>query len=449
MLSHLKILRGLSWDELLQLRRFAWRRLNEEQLDQVAGSLTFTSVLALVPMLAIGFAIFTTFPLFHTLRAALEAYFIQNLMPKSISNTILGYVTGFASKATDLSAIGSVFLLVTSISMMNMIDSAFNRIWRVKTSAPWVQRILVYWAIITLGPILIGLSVTLTSKLYMVTTDVLGHTGMMGKLFYTFISMLFSSVAFTLLYIVVPNRSVDWADAAWGGVLAGMAFEIAKRGFAAFIASFPGYAIIYGALAAIPLFLVWLYLSWYITLVGAVLVASLPVVRYERWWHKSLPGEVFVDAVALLDVLYHAREHSELAIVDVSVLRSNTGLGYAEMASLLERMEDVGWVGRVKMDVPSRVKWGKRPSDAAGHWALLANPDHVRLADVYHLFVFDLRGAQEEQQEKQEKQAKPGIQATPEPKHMSLILQVEEAIEQGLQSSLSVFFNRLHRLPSV
>lgn len=429
MLVHLKILRGLNWSEFCELARFAKRRLREEQLDQVAGSLTFTSVLALVPMLTIGFAIFTTFPLFETFRTALEAYFIQNLMPKNISNTILGYLTGFASKATNLSAIGSVFLLFTSITMMGMIDRAFNQIWHVKTAPSWVQRILVYWAIITLGPLLIGLSVTMSSKLYMVTSGVVGRGSFAGTVVYTCISTLISSVAFTLLYLVVPNRPVDWGDAAWGGVLAGIAFEIAKRGFAAFISSFPSYAMIYGALAAIPLFLVWLYLSWYITLVGAVLVASLPVVRYERWRHTPMLGETFVDAVALLDVLYYARQHTNVATVNAATLRSNTGLGYDEMELLLLRMEAVGWVGRVKVEAPHGVKWGKHSHNGGRHWTLLINPDILTLADIYRLFVFDLRDAEEP--------------------YAPLITQVEEAIEQGLQRSLSVFFESLRNPPSI
>lgn len=424
MLSHLKVLRGLTWSELRELLRFARRRLQEERLDQVAASLTFTSVLALVPILTIAFAIFTTFPMFSALRSSLEAYFIQSLMPKSISNTILGYLTNFANRATGLSSIGAVFLFITSIAMMNMIDRAFNQIWRVKNARPWVQRILVFWAIMTLGPLLIGISMTATSKLYLVTSGVVQHSGMFGKVFYTIISMLLSSVAFTLLYIVVPNRAVDWGDAAWGGVLAALAFEGAKRLFAWYIASFPTYAAIYGALAAIPVFLVWLYLSWYITLVGAVMVASLPVVRYERWRHVPAPGEAFVDAVALLDVLYYARQHAASATVNASILRSRTGLGYEEMEMLLLRMQEVGWVGRVKLEAPPRVQWGKRLNDSIGHWAMLTNPESLTLADVYRLFVFDISSAKID--------------------HLPAIKQVELAIEQGLQQPLNQFFESLH-----
>ena len=424
MLSHLKLLRGMSWKEVLDLGKFAWRRLTEEQLDQVAGSLTYTSVLALVPILTIAFAIFTSFPIFGELRASLEAYFIQSLMPKTLSNTIMGHVTSFATRATGLSSIGAVILLLTSLAMMNMIDTAFNRIWHVKTTRPWVQRIVIYWAIITLGPLLIGFSLAVTSKLYVVAAGVLGKTSIFSSILYTCISIVLSSVAFTLLYMVVPNRPIDWADAAWGGVLVGLAFELSKRLFAGFIVSVPNYAIIYGALAAIPLFLVWLYLFWFITLIGAIMVASLPVIRFERWRHVPAPGEAFVDAIALLKVLYEAREHVGVSTVTADVMRSETGLGFDEMARLLERMQEQQWVGRVKLETAQRSGWGMRTGDEDNHWALLINPAQLTLADVYRLFVFDATGVHAGQ--------------------IALIKQVEAAIEHGLAQPLSQFLSE-HR----
>ena len=122
-----------------------------------------------------------------------------------------------------------------------------------------------------------------------------------GALFYTLVSVTLTTGAFTLLYMAVPNRFVDWRDAAWGGLVAAIAFEIAKRLFAVFVTKFPTYTVLYGALAAMPIFLVWIYVSWMITLVGAVIAAALPVVKYERWWHVATPGSAFVDAMALLE----------------------------------------------------------------------------------------------------------------------------------------------------
>ncbi|HEY0588838.1 MAG TPA: YihY family inner membrane protein, partial [Pseudoduganella sp.] len=279
-------LRALSWSEMRDLLHFARRRLREESLPQVAGGLTFTTVFALVPVLTIALAIFTTFPMFNSFRTALEAYFIKSVMPKAISNTILGYLTTFAAKATRLSAVGAVTLVLTSVAMLSMIERAFNRIWRVKAQRRLVRRVLVYWALITLGPLVVGVSITLSTHLFDATSGLVG--AVTGPVFYTLLSVLLTTLAFTFLYITVPNRIVDWRDAICGGALAAVAFELAKRGFAVFITQVPTYSKIYGALAALPLFLLWIYVSWLITLLGALLTAALPVVKYERWWHEAV-----------------------------------------------------------------------------------------------------------------------------------------------------------------
>jgi membrane protein len=380
--------RSLSWQEIRDLLLFARRRLREVSLTQVAGSLTFTSVFALVPLLTIALAIFTTFPMFKAFRSALEAYFIQSVMPKAISNTIMGYLTGFAAKATRLSAVGAVALVVTSVAMMGMIERVFNRIWQVRQERGWAKRILVYWALITLGPLLIGASLTLSSHFFMATSDLVGGIPVLGALVYTLLSIALTTAGYTLLYVSVPNRDVDWRDAAWGGLVAGIAFEVAKRGFAIFITQSPTYSKIYGALAALPLFLLWVYVSWLITLSGALLVAALPVVKYERWWHEAVPGGEFVDAMAILKVLYTACHCSDTALVNAGAIRRATRLGFDEMEVLLEKMAAEGWVGRVQTEAPRRVQWGKRVSEGGDHWVLLANVHRLTLADVYRLFVF-------------------------------------------------------------
>jgi len=414
--SHLSLLRGLSWPDVRNLFRFALRRLEEERLPQVAGSLTFTAVLALVPILTIALAIFTTFPLFNTFRTSLEAYFTQSLMPKAVANTVLGYLTLFATKATRLSAVGAIALIVTAVAMMGMIERAFNQIWRVRTARPFAQRMLVYWAIITLGPLLIGISISLTSYLFAATSGVVSGVPLIGAVFYTAISILLTTGAFTLLYVAVPNRLVDWRDAAWGGLLAALAFEVAKRLFAIFIARFPTYTMIYGALAAMPIFLVWVYLSWLITLVGAVLAAALPIVKYERWWHVPVPGSVFVDAMSIIRVLFQARSFDASAAVDAAVIRSRTRLGFDEIDSLLQHMLDAGWVGRIKSEAPRRIKFGKRLPEGLDRWTLLANPEQLKLADVYRLFVFKTSGKN------------------------ALARRVEAAVEQGLNETLAAHF---------
>jgi membrane protein len=386
--SGVDVVRGLTWSEARDLFHFARRRLREEQLPQVAGGLTFTTTLALVPLLTIVLAIFTTFPIFTNFRVALEAYFVQTMMPRGIAQTVTGSLTQFASKAKSLSAVGAVMLFFTSAAMMGMIERAFNQIWKVKRVRPVGQRVVMYWALVTLGPLLFGLSITATTQLFLATTGLTRGSPLLTSVFYTVVSVALTGGAYTLLYMLVPNRYVDWRDAAWGGLVAAIAFEVAKRLFGMFVRQFPTYAVVYGALAALPLFLLWIYLSWMITLVGALLTAALPVVKYERWWYKPVPGGAFVDAMAILKVLHGSAQVNDTALVSSATIRAHTRFGYDEMTSLLERMVSEGWVGRVQAEMTQRSRWGKGVAGNADNWVLLANVNKLRLGDVYRLFVF-------------------------------------------------------------
>lgn len=422
--SRLSPLREVRWSRIRDLFRFGMRRLREGHLPQVAGSLTFATVLALVPLLTIALAIFTAFPLFDTMRAALQTYFTENLMPKAVANTVIGYLNQFASKSMRLSAVGGIVLFVTAVSMMLMIERVFNQIWQVKTARPIGQRIMVYWAILTLGPVLIGLSIRLTSFMFTATNDVVSGVPVLGAVLYTAVSILLTTGAFTLLYVSVPNRSVDWRDAAWGGLLAGVAFEIAKRLFAAYITKFPTYTMVYGTVAAVPIFLLWVYMLWMITLVGALFAAALPVVKFERWWHEATPGSAFVDAMAVLKVLYEARAAGASAAIDATMIRGHTRIGFEESERLLQAMLEAGWVGRVKAELPRRFNWGRRSAEGMDCWTLLVNPAQVRVADVYRLFVFTMAG------------------------DVVLARQVEEAVERGLGQSLDAHFGAEQGAPA-
>jgi membrane protein len=236
--------------------------------------------------------------------------------------------------------------------------------------------------------------------------------------------------------MAVPHRWVDWRDAMWGGLVAAIAFEIAKRVFAVFIRQFPTYAIIYGALAALPLFLLWMYLSWLITLVGALLVAALPVVKYERWWHEPAPGGAFVDALAILKVLHGSSKLGGSALVTESQIRRHTRIGFDEMGVLLERMATAGWVGRVQAEAPSQARWGVPAREGLDGWVLLLDASLLRLADVYRMFVFGGIAAD----------AGPAGAADAAAPESALVLdaarlarRVETAVEDGLDQTLAEF----------
>lgn len=406
-----------SQTRLRDFLRFAARRVDEERLPQVAGSLTFTTVLGLVPLLTIALAIFTAFPLFATFRTSLETYFSANLMPRTIANTVLEYLNQFASKSMRLSAVGAVALVFTAVAMMSMIDRVFNRIWRISTPRPLVHRILIYWALVTLGPLLIGVSLTITTYLFSATSSAVMHVRFLGEIFYSLISLVLTTGAFSLLYATVPNRAINWKDAAAGGLLAGLAFEIAKRLFALYVTKFPTYTMVYGSVAAIPIFLLWIYMFWMITLAGALLAAALPIVKYERWWHLATPGSAFVDAMAILKVLFDARAAGSSAAVDANRIRNRTRLGFDESEALLDKMHAAGWVGRVRSGTPRRhFRLRKRVEHSGDCWTLLANPQRLKLADVYRMFVFEASGDD------------------------PLFQQVEGAVEQGLTQTLAGHF---------
>ena len=399
---------------LRDLWRFMQRRLSEEQVPQVAGSLTFTTVLAVVPVMTIAFAIFTTFPLFNTFRDALEAYFIQSLMPRGVTNTILDNLSLFAAKANRLSAVGAVTLVLTAIMMFAIVDRSLNRIWRVKTPRSFTQSLIVYWAIMTLGPLLIGASLSLTTLVSPVASTLAQQLPWMGTVAAISVSLLLMTMFFGLLYLIVPNRLVDWRDALIGGLVAAIAFEMTNRGFAFFITKFPSYRVIYGALAAVPIFLVWVYLFWLITLLGAVLAVALPVVKHERWWHKPVPGGEFIDAMSVLQVLVHAHQHQ--GVISLLSIRSKTRLGFDEAESLLQRLLEVGWVGRVEVVKNKASRWLQLARGEHDHWTLLINPNKLVVADVMKLFAFS------------------------ESSH-ALGREINQLLDRGLSLSLADYFN--------
>lgn len=368
------------------LLHFVLRRLREERLPEVAGSLTYTTVLALVPVLTIAFAVFTTFPLFTAFRDSLEAYFVQSVMPRGIANTILDYLTQFSAKASRLSALGAVFLIVTAIFMFGTVDRTFNRLWRVPETRPFLQRMVVYWSVMTIGPLLLGASLTAASEFLPLLGGGSRKASPLLGVLSLLLSLGLSTLAFALLYQTVPNRQVDWREAVIGGLVAAIAFEITRRLFAFTINLGGGYRAIYGALAAIPIFLIWVYLFWLITLLGAVVAAALPVVRHERWWHRAAPGSEFLDAMALLKVLYDAR--ASHAAVDVLKLRELTHIGFDESETLLQRMLEAGWVGRLRTDGKPGIRWRRSSWRRQERWTLLISPDQLTLADIYRRFAF-------------------------------------------------------------
>src|SRR5258706_4645335 len=262
----------LDLDTLRRLAQFAAQRSSEDRIPQVAGSLTFTTLLALVPLATVAFALFTAFPLFASFQMSLQDFLADHLMPAQINNQIFNWLNEFASKAKGLTTMGMIVLFVTSVMTMMTVESAFNVIWRVRKPRPFAQRCLAYWAILTLSPILIGVSLSISSYVisHSMAFATAQHIPPVIEWALTGAALPLTALAFTMLYVYLPNCRVEWRDAVVGGLCAAVAFELAKRGFGYYIRRIPTYTAVYGAFAALPMFLLGRYLSWFITLAGPV-----------------------------------------------------------------------------------------------------------------------------------------------------------------------------------
>jgi len=375
--------------------RFAARRLRDERIADVAGSLTYTTVLSLVPLLTVALALFTAFPLFDQFRVNLQGWLVSSLLPDAISKGVMTYLNQFAAKAARISAVGGIFLVITSIALFFTIDGAFNTIWRVREPRPVLQRLLLYWAVITVGPLLFGASLTLTS---LIVGRAHANGGAFGSELFELLPPLFSVAAFTFAYWVLPNKKVKLADAFTGGLLAGVAFEVAKKLFALFVTRFNTYTTVYGTFAAVPIFLLWVYLCWLITLFGAAIAATVPALRDERWRQVPESGDAFLDAMAVLELLWRARQPAVGAAAGARLdeLRAGTRLGVTELEDVLARLIATGWVARLGTHAPrapAGVRLGLRqPQRDEERWALVVDARDIRVSDVFRAFTLMAAG---------------------------------------------------------
>ncbi|MBK3810995.1 YihY family inner membrane protein [Paraburkholderia aspalathi] len=365
-------------DTLKRLAQFAAKRSSEDRIPQVAGSLTFTTMLSLVPLATVAFALFTAFPIFSSFQMSLQIFLADHLMPAQLNSQIFDYLNQFASKAKGLTTIGMIFLFVTAVMTMMTVESAFNVIWRVRKARPIAQRILVYWAIITLGPILIGVSLSISSYLFtrsMAVTAV-QHIPSVIDWALTGAALPLTALAFTMLYVFLPNCRVEWRDAVIGGITAAIAFELAKRGFGYYVRRIPTYTAVYGAFAAVPLFLLWMYLCWFIALAGAMIASALPAIRIGQFHRPTFEGSDLFDSLELLARLSEARDAGKRGYTMPEISRM-LRRDMDTTVRLLLKLEEIEWIARLQDD------------DTRPHFLLLANPAQITVERLFDLFVID------------------------------------------------------------
>ncbi|MBV8033098.1 MAG: YihY family inner membrane protein [Betaproteobacteria bacterium] len=278
-----------AWHDLFGFSLALGRRVFDDRLTQTAGSLTYTTLLAAVPLATVALALASAFPVFDRAVSALQDYIIGHFLPDTAGiDQFVEQLSDFSERARQLTAIGLGALAVTAVMLMLTIDDVMNRIFRVERKRPLMQRLATYWAVLTLGPALIGGSLSMTSALVVSSLGML-QLDWLAELVLRFTPFVLTWAALSLVYLLVPNRRVPLAHAATGAFVAGAVFELAKRGFALYVSRFPTYTIIYGTFATVLLFLVWLYLSWLIALVGAAFTAMLGAFRHGRFDERGEP----------------------------------------------------------------------------------------------------------------------------------------------------------------
>jgi len=374
------------WQELAefpwrQMAGVLYRRFRDARLGVSASSLTFTTVLALVPLFTVGLAVFSAFPVFGKFQDTLQRWLIDSLVPESISRQVLGYLTQFSRKASRLGSVGLVGVLVSALALMVTIERTLGQIWRVEQQRPLAQRLILYWSAITLGPMLLGASVAITSYVVTASRDVVNV--LPGGMRWLLDAVEFALVALCVsgLYFYVPYTPVRWRHALTAGVLAALGLELAKRLLTWYLAAMPTYSAIYGAFAALPILLVWFYLAWVIVLLGAVLAASLP--EWSRPHRRRAQGPDWSLRLALevLGQLQSVRDTPAKGLGSQQ-LAVQLEVDSRDLLAVMQPLQQLDWIAQLHEDAVDDPRW-----------VLLADPRQTLLAPLAERLLMERNGA--------------------------------------------------------
>ena len=336
---------------------FPWRntaitlreRFREDRLGITASSLTFTTTISLVPLFTVALAIFSAFPMFERLQLTLQRWLVQSLVPPDIAKQVFSYLNQFANKAGQMGWAGALVLLITALALILTIDRKLNDIWRVRQPRSLTQRVLVYWAVLTLGPLLLAGSLTVTTFAVTVSRDVV--SGLPGG-----VRFLLGAVQFALLtggiaalYRYVPNTRVRWSHALLGGVFVGAGLELAKKVLAWYLAQVPTYSVVYGTFATVPILLVWFYVAWVIVLLGAVVAAYLPSLLSGIARRADSPGWSFQLALEALEQLHTARDTAPKGL-SLEALAQVLRVDALQLEEPVAALVALDWLGRLDED---------------------------------------------------------------------------------------------------
>lgn len=342
------------------LQEFPWRmaarslrlRFADDRLGQTAGALTFTTTIALVPLVTVTLAVVTAFPIFDQFQNVLQRWLVESLIPESISRQVLGYMTQFTTKASRLGSVSFAVLLFSALVLIFTIDRSLNAIWRVRKHRPMGQRVLLYWAVLTLGPLLLTAGLVTMASVISWSGGSLRSQAPGMKLALDVLEFVLLWTGITCLYRFVPYTHVPWRQVLGGSLTTTVVLEAARGLLTWYLGSMSTFSLVYGAFATVPILLVWIYMNWVIVLLGAVLVASWPSLMMGALRHSDAPGWHFQLATEVLKVLQETRQ------------TPRHGMGHLELAQrlqvdplqlevVLENLQALDWVGLLNEDSPA------------------------------------------------------------------------------------------------
>jgi len=329
--------------DVLGFMRFVLGRWTEDRCPQIAGSLTYTTLLALVPIFVIAVSVLSSAPFFEDVMAQIKIFLLLNLMPEIAGKIITVYMEEFSGNARRLTTVGLLAVFVLSVLLMLIVDRSLNAIWRIKRSRPYWLSVIGYVVLLLAGPLLIGVSVSITTYLMTLSLRVTDAPPEWNSWLLRIVPVSVTTIAFFLIYRIIPHRHVPWRHALFGAAVAAILFEAAKDLFTLYVRTAPTYNLVYGASAAVPIFLVWIYLSWLVILLGAEVTAASAYWRGGLWKEPATLGGAFRQAVSVTRALLAAKGEAQ----SFERLREATGLPTKQLEDTLHRMAEAGLATRV------------------------------------------------------------------------------------------------------
>ena len=360
---------------------YSLRRFNADGCFAASGALSYTTLVSLVPLAVIALGSLSSFPILAPVRERLLGLAMENFVP-SIGSQAAWWFRTFADSATQTTAIGAAGIAATGILLLVTVEDQLNLIWRVTAPRPWGQRLLAYWTLITLGPLLIGVSLSLSTYFEIAARQ----AGFGEQALAWFASSwlhglaravpaLLEFVALTLLYGLIPNCAVRWRDGALGAIIATLTIEILKVGFSIYIGATSFYSTVYGALAVIPIFLLWMYISWMAVLLGAVVAAALPNWRIDQRIGKLSTGGVRLGlSLALIAALARAQRRGETR--STPALAAELGVATTVIDEHIKPLAAAGFAAHTQ----------------SGRWVIAWSPETATLHDLYEALHLPLAG---------------------------------------------------------